>query len=184
MNAHQAPCSALPPASHPPEIHVALTHSSIDVSSGYSSAVRPGAGAVSLFVGTTRDSFQGRPVTRLEYEGYEGMACRVMREIGEEAAARAVSAHGQNGQLAVVLMVHRLGPVPIGEASVLIAVSSAHRAPALEACAWLIDALKARVPVWKREVYGDTGEGEWKVNAEAVQLAATPALHGGGMGSR
>lgn len=153
------------------EVHVALTEGPIDVGAEYATAVRPGAGAVSLFVGTTRDSFQGRPVVRLEYEAYAGMACKAMREIAAEAGARAVSMHGATGQLAVVRIVHRLGVVPVCEASVVITVSSAHRAPAMEATAWLIESLKARVPVWKKEVYGDTGEGEWKENKEAIQLS-------------
>lgn len=160
------------PAVRPPEVSCAVTHAALDVAGEYAAAVRPWAGAVALFVGTTRDTFASRPVLRLEYEGYAPMAEAEMTRLAHAAAAEAVEAGGVDDSLAVVRIVHRLGCVSVGEASIVIAVSSAHRAPALRACASLIDGVKRSVPVWKKEVYGG-GEGEtacWKENKEAIQL--------------
>ena len=107
-------------------------------------AVRdPAAGAVVTFVGTTRNENAGRRVVRLEYEAFATMACREMRALGEDAVRR--------WKLRRVAMVHRVGVVPVGQASVAIAVSAGHRAEAFEACHWLIDRLKEIVPIWKRE---------------------------------
>lgn len=117
----------------------------------------PGAGAVATFVGTTRNSFQGKEVRYLEYEAYPPMAERVMAEIGTEVADRWPTVTG-------IAIAHRVGRVDIGEASVVIAVSAPHRRAALEACAWGIDRLKALLPVWKKEVFAD---GEvWRENTE------------------
>jgi len=107
-------------------------------------AVRdPAAGAVVTFVGTTRNENAGRRVVRLEYEAFHRMAEREMKALATTAARRWV--------LRKVAMVHRIGVVPVGEASVAIAVSSGHRAEAFAACHWLIDRLKEIVPIWKRE---------------------------------
>jgi molybdopterin synthase catalytic subunit len=107
-------------------------------------AVRdPGAGATVTFLGTTRNENAGRDVIRLEYEAYARMAAAEMRRLGEQAARR--------WPLRRVAIVHRIGVVPVGEASVGIAVSAGHRAEAFAACHWLIDRLKEIVPIWKRE---------------------------------
>ena len=107
-------------------------------------AVRdPAAGAVVTFVGTTRNENAGRRVVRLEYEAFTRMAVREMRALAAQAMRR--------WRIRRVAMVHRVGAVAIGEASVAIAVSAGHRAEAFAACRWLIDALKAIVPIWKRE---------------------------------
>ena len=107
-------------------------------------AVRdPGAGAVVTFLGTTRNTNAGRRVVRLEYEAFVSMAEREMRRLADEAARR--------WPVRRVAMVHRIGHVPVGEASVAIAVSAGHRAEAFLACRWLIDRLKEIVPIWKRE---------------------------------
>jgi molybdopterin synthase catalytic subunit len=111
----------------------------------------PGAGAVATFTGTTRARSRGREVVRLEYEAYEGMAEKVMAEIAEGLRARY--------DLVAVAIHHRVGVVGIGETSVAIAVSAAHRADALAACRDAIDELKERVPLWKKEVY--EGGEEW-----------------------
>lgn len=103
------------------------------------------AGGTTLFVGTTRNENEGRIVERLEYEAYEAMALDEMRRIGEEIASR--------WQVVAVCMVHRLGVVPIGQASVAVAVSAAHREEAFAACRYGIDTLKATVPIWKKEFY-------------------------------
>jgi MoaE-MoaD fusion protein len=109
------------------------------------------AGAIATFSGTTRISSRGRRVTRLEYEAYEGMAENVMRGIAQDLRARY--------NVSNVAIHHRIGTVGIGETSVVIAVSSPHRAEALAACRDAIDALKERVPLWKKEVY--EGGEEW-----------------------
>jgi molybdopterin converting factor subunit 1 len=109
------------------------------------------AGAVATFVGTTRARSRGREVVRLEYEAYEGMAesemARIAAELRERHDVIAVAIH------------HRVGRVEIGETSVVIAVSAAHRAAALEACREAIDTLKETVPLWKKELY--VGGEEW-----------------------
>jgi molybdopterin synthase catalytic subunit len=109
-------------------------------------AVRsPTAGAVVVFAGTTRRTNAGRRVERLEYEAHERMALREMRRLGTDAKRR--------WRLARVAMVHRTGVVPVGEPSVVIAVSAAHRDEAFTAGRWLIDRLKEIVPIWKKERY-------------------------------
>jgi molybdopterin synthase catalytic subunit/molybdopterin converting factor small subunit len=112
---------------------------------------RPDAGAVATFIGTTRAHSRGRVVTGLEYDAYPEMA--------EAEMARIAAALHERHDVLEVAMVHRVGPVPIGEASVVIAVSAAHRAAALEACREAIDTLKQTVPVWKKEVF--EGGEEW-----------------------
>jgi len=122
------------------------------------------AGAVVVFEGIVRQHSGGRNTLYLEYEAYEPMAIRKMREIGEEAKQKfAVHRIG---------MLHRLGQLEIGETSVAIVVTSAHRRPAFEACHYLIDRLKQIVPIWKKEYFQDgavwaEGEGQTRVLAEA-----------------
>jgi molybdopterin synthase catalytic subunit len=107
-------------------------------------AVRdPRAGAVVAFVGTTRNENAGRRVVRLEYEAYTHMAVSEMRGLAAEARRR--------WPLRKIAMAHRIGLVPVGQASVGIAVSAGHRGEAFAACHWLIDRLKEIVPIWKRE---------------------------------
>lgn len=112
----------------------------------------PESGGIDVFVGTTRNHSGGRNVTLLEYEAYEPMAIRVMEQI--------VTAARDTWPLQKVVLVHRLGNVPVGEASVVVAVSSAHRKEAFAACRFLIDTLKKEVPIWKREHFAD-GTVEW-----------------------
>src|SRR5262245_35750140 len=109
------------------------------------------AGAIATFVGTTRSHSRGRDVLHLEYEAYEGMAEQVMADLGDELARR--------HDLREVALDHRIGLVDIGGTSVVIAVSSAHRAAALAACAEAIERLKVSVPLWKKETY--VGGEEW-----------------------
>ena len=105
------------------------------------------AGAIATFAGTTRIRSRDRTVTHLDYEAYEGMAERVMEEIADGLRARY--------ELRAIAIHHRIGRVGIGETSVVIAVSAAHRQAALAACKDAIDELKERVPLWKKEVYAD-----------------------------
>ena len=109
------------------------------------------AGAVATFTGTVRRESRGRTVLRLEYEAYEGMAESVMAEIASGLRERY--------ELCAVAIAHRVGVVDVGEASVAVAVSAAHRQDALAACRDAIDALKEKVPLWKKEVY--EGGEEW-----------------------
>ena len=124
---------------------VSLTRSPIDLAALTSAT--PADGAVCLFVGVVRDENGGRPVRHLEYEAYEEMALPLMRQIAEEAAAR--------WPVTDVRVVHRLGRLEIGEPSVAVAVASPHRAEAFEACRYVIDTVKAKVPIWKKEFYQD-----------------------------
>jgi molybdopterin synthase catalytic subunit len=115
----------------------------IDAAAVAAAVADPAAGAICTFCGTTRDHNDGRRVTELEYEAYPEMALAEMRKIGDEARRRWPIAH--------IAIVHRIGIVPIGEASVVIAVSAAHRAAAFAACHFAIDRLKEVVPIWKKE---------------------------------
>lgn len=108
----------------------------------------PGAGGIVVFSGVVRNETGGRPVKLLEYEAHPPMAVAKMREIGEAARTRWPGVKR-------VAMQHRIGRLEIGEASVLIAVSAAHRAEAFEACRYAIDTLKRTVPVWKKEHFED-----------------------------
>ena len=110
-------------------------------------ATTPRDGAVCLFVGVVRNENGGRAVLRLEYEAYEEMALPQMEEI--EAATR------RRFPVTDVRIVHRLGRMEIGEASVAVAAVSPHRNEAFAACRWAIDTLKTRVPIWKKEFYAD-----------------------------
>ena len=110
-----------------------------------------GAGAIATFTGTTRNRSRGRDVHYLDYEAFEGMAEQAMERIADELHLRY--------SLVAVAIHHRIGRVDIGEASVMIAVSAAHRGDALAACRDAIDTLKEHVPLWKKEVY--EGGEEW-----------------------
>lgn len=116
----------------------------------------PRCGAVSLFVGTTRNNFEGKKVVSLEYEAYVPMAENEVRRICSDLRQKWPVRH--------IAVFHRLGLVPVAEASVVIAVSSAHRAASLGAVSDAIDALKASVPVWKKEIYEESSS--WKRNKE------------------
>ncbi|MGH2604698.1 MAG: molybdenum cofactor biosynthesis protein MoaE, partial [Dehalococcoidia bacterium] len=109
------------------------------------------AGAVALFAGIVRNENLGRRVQYLEYDAYPPMAERKMAELAEEVRAK--------WPVTGIAMAHRTGRLEIGEASVIIAVSSPHRADAIEACHYAIDQLKATIPIWKKEVF--EGGEEW-----------------------
>jgi len=110
--------------------------------------VKAGAdGAVCVFDGIVRDNTRGRRTLYLDYEAYREMALSQMRGLAEEARTRF--------GVREVAMVHRLGRLMVGETSVLIAVASAHRGAAFDACRWLIDTLKKTVPIWKKETFAD-----------------------------
>lgn len=131
---------------------VALTNRPIDVADLISQLTAPESGGIDVFIGTTRNHSNGRDVLRLEYEAFETMAVDQMKDLERRARER--------WPLHRVVIVHRLGIVPVGEASVVIGVSAGHRKEAFEACRFLIDALKQEVPIWKREHFAD-GTVEW-----------------------
>lgn len=112
----------------------------------------PSTGAVVTFVGRVRDHNRDRPVVRLQYEGSAEIAAHEFARIADAARAKFEIAH--------VAAVHRVGDLEVGDIAVWIGVSSTHRGPAFEACRFLIDELKTRLPVWKKEHYPD-GATEW-----------------------
>ncbi len=128
---------------------IAISREPIDVGALERAVADPAAGAVVTFAGTTRRDNAGRTVVRLEYEAYEPMALAEMRKLAREA--------GQRWNIVRIAIRHRIGRVDIGETSVAIAVSAAHRGEAFEACRFAIDRLKEIVPIWKKE-YFEGGE--------------------------
>ena len=127
-----------------------LVRAPLDVTALLTAAAHPACGAVNLFLGTTRDHHQGRRVLRLEYEAYDRMALAALETLERAASERF--------QLAHCAIVHRLGDVPVTEASVAVVTSAAHRAAAFDAARWVMDELKRSVPIWKKEHFegGDT----------------------------
>ena len=126
---------------------VLLTRDPIDSQKLISEIKRGEDGAVAIFDGIVRNHSRGRPTLHLDYEAYEEMALRQMRQLAAQARERF--------GVRQVSVIHRLGRLQIGETSVLIAVASAHRAAAFDACRWLIDTLKQTVPIWKKETFAD-----------------------------
>ena len=131
---------------------VELTEQPIDTTVLLSKAQSPEAGAVVLFLGTTRRMTRGRETVKLQYDAYREMAVKELAQLEEQAR--------QRWPLTECLVVHRLGTVPLSEASVAIVVACPHRREAFAAGEWLIDALKERVPIWKQEHWAD-GTTEW-----------------------
>ncbi len=128
-----------------------VTHS-IDVAAIIAEVASDGAGATSLFLGTVRDVNDGRAVTGMEYTAYDAMAERELARIAAEAVER-------GGGVALAIE-HRVGVLALGDASVAIAASHPHRRDALDATRFVIEEIKKRVPIWKREHYAD-GTREW-----------------------
>ena len=126
-----------------------LTREPIGVDVLLAALAGPSDGAVATFYGVVRDNQDGRAVDHLEYEAHEPMAEMQIAQLGWDAAGR----WGLNA----VRVQHRLGRMAIGEVSVFIGVAAPHRGEALEACRWLIDTLKAEVPIFKKEFYVDGG---------------------------
>ena len=136
----------------------------VDIEALERAVADPSAGATVTFAGTTRNGNAGRRVLRLEYEAYEPMALSEMRKLAREA--------GERFKIVRIAIQHRIGFVDIGETSVAISVSAAHRAEAFDACRFAIDRLKEVVPVWKKE-YFEGGE-VWI----GCQTSHPPELHG------
>jgi len=145
---------------------VGLTQEPLDITTISNSVTAPSTGATSLFVGTTRDNFEGKEVVRLEYEAYEGMARKQLLAICQELRTKWPDLHS-------IAIHHRLGLVEVTQASVVIAISSPHRKDALQAVEHCIERLKAMAPIWKKEVYS-SGEGSWKANRECAWAPQPP----------
>lgn len=140
-------------------VEILEEHNQIDIAKYINYVSAPQAGAIATFSGTTRDTFEGKTVLELRYEAYVPMALRCMKSICSSARS--------SWNLLSIAVAHCLGPVPVGETSVFIAVSAVHRADALDACKFVIDEIKASVPIWKKEVYSN---GEvWKENSEFLE---------------
>lgn len=126
---------------------ISIIDKPIDIQSVLASVQDPSAGGIDVFIGTTRDRSRQKKVICLEYEAYIPMATEWMERIAREASTR--------WDIIKISIVHRIGTVNIGEASVVIAVSAVHRSEAFEACRFLIDSLKREVPIWKKEYFED-----------------------------
>lgn len=145
-------------------IRAALVDRLIDPARLLSEVSAPASGATSLFLGTVRDVNDGRAVTAIDYAAYVAMAELELARIAEEAGAL----------FGVELLVveHRTGLLGLGETSVAIAASHPHRRPAMDCVSWVIDEVKKRVPIWKREHYADGGR-EWVDPTAARSTART-----------
>jgi molybdopterin synthase catalytic subunit len=133
---------------------ITLQDEPIDAAQAIDHVAAPSSGGTVFFAGTTRSetSSDGRELVALDYEAYHEMAEKQLRDLAAEARKR--------WPIVKLALIHRVGRVPVGEPSVVIAVSCPHRAEAFDACEWLIDTLKQDVTIWKKEVWAD-GSGTW-----------------------
>ena len=145
-------------------IHTRLVREPIEATALLQRVAGPANGALLLFLGVVRQVNDGRAVTGIEYSAYEAMAARELANIAAEVT--------QRFHLLEVAIEHRLGELALEDASVGIAVAHPHRAEAYDASRWVIEELKRRVPIWKREHYAD-GTREW-VDPSGAAAAATP----------
>lgn len=143
---------------------ILLVREKIDTHALVAKLKAPEDGAVVVFDGFVRNNFKGQRTLYLEYESYEAMAYAKMREIGAELHAKF--------PIHRAAIVHRLGRLEIGETSVVIVVTSAHRAAAFDACRYAIDTLKRVVPIWKKEYFA--GGAVWAEGEKAGQEAISP----------
>jgi molybdopterin synthase catalytic subunit len=141
-----------------------LTHSPVDLMSLVHEVVARDRGGIATFLGLVRNHQDGREVLRLEYSAYEPMA---------EAEASRIVAEAESRWPVGVALSHRLGELAIGDVAVAVVAASGHRAPAFEACRYVIEELKRRVPVWKKEYYAD-GTVKW-VDPTTLSNRTVPA---------
>jgi molybdopterin synthase catalytic subunit len=132
-------------------VTVLLTEEPLSLDAAFRAVLLPACGGTALFVGTTRSPNRGRVVEELEYEAYQELAGPALDAVGRQAAAR--------HRLGAVYLAHRVGVVPQGEPSVIVAASAPHRAEAFDGCRELIDELKRTAPIWKKERW--VGGGRW-----------------------
>lgn len=135
-----------------PRIHVALIDQPIDITALLERVGDPDVGAHGWFLGVTRRTTDDRVTDRLSYQAHRPMAIRELEKLAETAL--------EKFSLCKIVLVHRLGEVPVGEASVVVGCSSGHRPQTFEALAWVMDTLKREIPIWKQESYTD-GTTEW-----------------------
>ena len=138
------------------EKNIKISEKSLDIVACIDWIKSPTCGGIDVFIGTVRNSTKGKRVLRLEFEAYEKMALLEMEKIAEQAIER--------WSVEKILIHHAVGTLEVGEIPVVIAVATAHRAAAFEACRFVIDTLKDTVPIWKKEIFED---GE-------VWVSATP----------
>jgi molybdopterin synthase catalytic subunit len=138
----------------------------IDIEAIVSEVKAPGNGAVATFLGTVRNASDSRTVLSLEYSAYTGMATKEMEAIVREATALSPGVE--------IVAVHRVGNLGVGDSCVMIAAAHAHRGPAFDACRYVIEEIKKRVPIWKRERYAD-GSTEWVAVCATDAHQAKPA---------
>lgn len=157
--------SHLDPSNYPQtkedaHVHVGLTYDHLNTQSYLSFIRSPAAGANILFLGTTRNSFDSRPVTRLSYSAYPALAIRTLFAIASDVREK----HG----LEKVVIVHRLGDVPVEEESIAVCVSSGHREEGWKGAEECLERVKERAEIWKREWFGDgkVEEGAWRANQD------------------
>lgn len=157
-------------------ITVLLTHSPLDILTAISHVKSPKAGAIVLFAGTTRDNFASKPVKHLSYSSYPPLALQTMLSIAQIVKIK--------HELSAISIMHRLGVVPIGDESILIAVSSPHRQAAWRGGEEALELCKEKVEVWKLEEFGGEEGGIWRANRDGamgvpveikeVEAATTP----------
>lgn len=148
-----------------------LTYTPLDISAVLKFIRSPTCGANVLFLGTTRNSFDNRPVARLSYSAYPALALLSFRSIAEAV----MHEYG----LEKVCIVHRLGHVPVEEESIAVAVSAGHRRPAWKGAEAALEKCKERVEVWKMEIFGDEeGGGEWRANRDTDSEGRTVKRQG------
>ncbi|MCO5599758.1 hypothetical protein L7F22_053865 [Adiantum nelumboides] len=161
---------------------ILLTYNELDERLALKHVNDHSAGASVLFVGTTRNEFEGKSVQKLEYTAYSSLARKLMQKLikdGREKFENTTdtghdiqqSGHHQNAynEIKRVYLAHRLGNVGTGEASILVCVSSAHRKAAFDLCEEILEEVKRQVPIWKKEIYDGTHAGlaEWKANSRS-----------------
>lgn len=155
--------STYPRTAHLPSEHIylELTYTPLNATTLLTQTSSPSAGANVLFLGTTRDTFNDKAVAQLSYTSYAPLALKTLTQIARAAKEK------HDGLIAVSIA-HRLGVVPVGEASIAIAVSAAHRGPAWRAGEEVLEVCKEKLEVWKREEFvgEDAEEGEWRANRD------------------
>ena len=144
-------------------IRSAVVNREIDIAALIAEVRSPESGAISVFIGTVRDTSDGRSASGLEYEAYQAMAESELAAIAHEAATQF--------DIAALIAEHRVGQLDVGDVSVVIASAHAHRAAAIECTRFVIEEIKKRVPIWKREHFAD-GTREW-VDPTQVGISAS-----------
>ena len=145
---------------------IELTQNPLDPEKITSQVRRDSNGAVVTFLGTTRNNFEGKQVLSLEYEAYDDMALKKLGTVSEELQAQF--------DLEDIAIAHRIGTVPIGEISLVVAIASPHRKEAFQACQAAVDRIKEIVPIWKKEVFQD---GSRWVACEDHEFDSSEAAH-------